>query len=222
MSGRAASPSKPQSPRSAKTRAGEANVERILDVALTAFARYGLRGARIEEIATAAGMSKTNLLYYFNSKDALYTAVLSRTLDVWLEPLVALDPASEPRAALSAYIASKLDYSRARPDASRLFAMEIMQGAPHLGPILSTTLKSIVARKQATIDAWIARKALRPVSPLHLIFAIWAATQHYADFAAQIQAIVGRGVEDRTFFEEAQRNIIDIILHGALPRDASG
>ncbi|MFY8150888.1 MAG: TetR family transcriptional regulator, partial [Hyphomicrobiales bacterium] len=70
-----------------KTRIGAANIDKILDAALAAFARDGLRGARIEEIAGAAEMSKTNLLYYFRTKEQLYSAVLTRTLDIWLRPL---------------------------------------------------------------------------------------------------------------------------------------
>lgn len=203
----------------ATTRAGTANVERILDAALSLFARYGLRGARIDEIAAAAGLSKTNLLYYFRSKEALYTAVLERTLDAWLKPLIALDAEMEPRVALSAYIASKLDYSRTHPEGSRLFAMEIMQGAPHLKPVLSTTLKSILIQKQATVDAWIRRKKLKPVSPLHLIFLIWAATQHYADFSAQIAAVAERDFADEAFFEEARREVTKLVLNSVLPND---
>ncbi|WP_342362972.1 HTH-type transcriptional regulator RutR [Terrarubrum flagellatum] len=200
----------------AKTRMGEANVERILDAALTLFGQYGLRGARIDEIAALAGMSKTNLLYYFSGKEALYTAVLERTLEMWLKPLIALDPSAEPREALSLYIASKLNYSRSHPEASRLFAMEILQGAPHLKKILSTTLAAIVSEKQATIQAWMDRGKMRPVSPLHLIFTIWAATQHYADFAVQVEAVAGKGVDDDAFFEEARRQVTDLILNGAL------
>src|SRR5215203_3377408 len=117
---------------SRKTRAGEANAERILDAALEIFAAFGFRGSRIDQIAAAAGLSKPNLLYYFRTKEELYTAVLARTLDMWLDPLRELDASSDPRAALTAYITRKLEYSRSHPTASRLFAMEMLQGAPHL------------------------------------------------------------------------------------------
>ena len=153
-----------------KSRIGAANVDRILDAALVAFASHGLRGTRIEHIAATAGMSKTNLLYYFRSKDDLYKAVLTRTLDLWLQPLRALDAASGPQAALSAYIGEKLDASRRYPDASRLFAIEIMQGAPHLGPVLETELADLVGAKIVIIEGWISAgtdEASRP-APSHL------------------------------------------------------
>src|SRR5215210_6266035 len=113
-------------PSTRKTRAGETNTQRILDAALEVFAAYGFQGARIDQIAAAAGLSKPNLLYYFRTKEELYTAVLRRTLDMWLEPLRELDAQSDPRVALSAYITRKLAYSRSHPVASRLFAMEML------------------------------------------------------------------------------------------------
>jgi TetR/AcrR family transcriptional regulator len=202
---------------SRKTRTGEANAERILDAALDVFAAYGFRGARIDQIAAAAGLSKPNLLYYFRTKQALYTAVLARTLEMWLEPLRELDSRSDPKAALTAYIARKLEYSRTHPAASRLFAMEMLQGAPHLSPALTTTLLDLVESKSRTIEGWIREGRLRAVDPKHLIFAIWATTQHYADFAAQIRALTGTGIEDEKFYEAAGAALSRILLDGVLP-----
>lgn len=205
-------------PARAKTRIGEANVERILDAALAVFAQHGRTGARLDQIAAAAGLSKTNLLYYFRTKDELYTAVLTRTLEMWLEPLRALDAAEDPATALATYIAAKLDYSRDHPLASRLFAIEIMQGAPLLGPILATDLKDLVERKVAAIHRWIAQGRLAPVEPYHLIFMLWATTQHYADFASQIETLTGRSLEDAAFHAEARQAVTTTILQGLLPR----
>jgi TetR/AcrR family transcriptional regulator len=202
-----------------KTRAGEANAERILDAALEIFAAYGFRGARIDQIAAAAGLSKPNLLYYFRTKEELYTAVLRRTLDMWLEPLRELDAASDPREALGAYIARKLDYSRLHPVASRLFAMEMLQGAPHLDPALKTTLNDLVEVKSRTIEGWVREGRLRPVDPKHLIFAIWATTQHYADFGAQITALTGKSIADPDFYDTTRTMLTRILLDGVLPRE---
>lgn len=53
------------------------------------FSQYGIHGARLEQVAERAGVSKTNLLYYYPSKEALYVAVMRQILDVWLAPLKA-------------------------------------------------------------------------------------------------------------------------------------
>ena len=204
--------------RRSKTRIGEANAGRILDTALPVFARYGFNGARVDRIAQAAGMSKANLLYYFRTKEALYLAVLTRTLDMWLEPLRELDASRDPAEALGHYIERKLEYSRFHPEASRLFAMEIMQGAPMLSRVLATDLAALVERKVATIERWVADGRLAPVDPHHLIFMIWATTQHYADFAAQIRALTGKDLGDGRFFESTTRAVVGNILRGVLPR----
>jgi TetR/AcrR family transcriptional regulator len=201
-----------------KSRIGEINVERILDAGLEVFARHGYSGARIDQIAEAAEMSKPNLLYYFRTKEELYRAVLTRTLDMWLKPLRELDPSKNPRDALGHYIDRKLTYSRTHPVASRLFAIEIMQGAPHLSQVLSTELASLIETKKTTIKKWIEEKRLADVDPHHLLFAIWATTQHYADFAAQIQTLTGRDLADDDFFVSTQEAVKRIILDGLMPR----
>lgn len=203
-----------------KTRIGEANVERILDAALGVFSRYGLRGARTDQIAEAAGMSKPNLLYYFRSKDELYTAVLERTLTMWLDPLAVIDPEADPREALSDYITRKLQASRTHPEESRLFATEILQGAPMLAATLRRDLVPLVDAKLATLRRWIDEGRLAPIDPLTLVFMIWATTQHYADFAAQVEILTGRGLDDDAFFERTRESILAIILAGVLPRPA--
>lgn len=200
------------------TRAGEANAERILDAALDIFSAFGFHGARIDQIAVAAGLSKPNLLYYFRTKEELYTALLRRTLDVWLEPLRELEENRDPREALSQYIERKLDHARDNPEASRLFAIEILQGAPLLSAVLTGELADIVAEKSEIIRRWIADGKLAPIDPHHLIFAIWATTQHYADFQSQVLAVTNGTIQQAEFFETTRENVIRILLEGALPR----
>lgn len=204
-------------PRS-KSRIGEANVERILDAALSIFSRYGFRGARTDQIADAAGMSKPNLLYYFRSKEELYVAVLERTLDRWLEPLAGLSADADPAETIRAYVGVKLASARRDPDQSRLFAAEMLQGAPKLREALARDLAPLVAAAVARIEGWIREGRLAPVDPLAFIFMLWATTQHYADFAAQVDLLAGRGLEDPDLYERALTTITDVILTGVLPR----
>jgi TetR/AcrR family transcriptional regulator len=209
-------------PRS-KTRIGGENIEKILDAGLSIFSRFGLRGARIDQIAEAAGMSKPNLLYYFPTKSELYVAVLTRTLDMWLDPLREIDANADPHDALTEYIARKMAYSRSHPEASRLFAIEILQGAPMLQATLQNELAPLVATKVAILKRWIAEGKLEAVEPIHLLFLIWATTQHYADFAPQIEVLTGRSLfDDPAFFASAQETIVKTILQGVLSRNSSG
>lgn len=173
------------------TRIQTRNREAILAAALDVFSAQGFRGATLDQIAEAAGLSKPNVLYYFPSKEAIHAALLSDLLDDWLAPLRALDPAGEPVAEILAYVRAKLAMSRERPRESRLFANEILQGAPRLAPVLEGTLAPLVAEKAAVIRAWAAAGRIADVHPVHLIFSIWALTQHYADFEVQVRTLLG-------------------------------
>jgi TetR/AcrR family transcriptional regulator len=193
---------------------GAARREAILDAGLALFSGLGLHGASVEGIAERAGLSKTNLLYYFPSKEALYVAVLRRVLTVWLDPLQSLDADSEPAAAFRSYIRAKLTLSRDAPQASRLFCLEIVQGAPLLRPELEGPLRDLVEAKAAIIRGWSAAGRIGPHDPHHLIFSIWAITQHYADFAVQVDAVTGRGLDDPDFFERTVASTQALILAG--------
>jgi TetR/AcrR family transcriptional regulator len=179
------------SPPVQKTRIQNQNEALILDAALEVFSTYGYRGTTVDQIAAKCGMSKPNLLYYFRRKEDIYTAVLERTLALWLAPLQALDPEKDAIEELTRYISAKLDLTFARPEASRLFANEILHGAPHVAPFLKGPLRELVATKARVIRGWVKAGQMKPVEPEHLIFAIWSVTQHYADFGVQVESVLG-------------------------------
>ncbi|QDG77749.1 TetR family transcriptional regulator C-terminal domain-containing protein [Labrenzia sp. PHM005] len=194
------------------SRIQEKNRTLILDAALQEFSKFGYSGATVERIAAEAGMSKSNLLYYFSSKEAIYTAALAHILDVWLAPLKTLDPEGDPAQELSEYIRQKIEISASFPEASRLFANEVMQGAPQILPILETDLKRLVSEKAKVIESWIDAGKINEISAVHLIFAIWATTQHYADFSVQVRALTGKDLSDEDFKLETERAVTQQIL----------
>ena len=185
----------------AKSRIRQHNTQAILAGALEVFAAHGFRGATLDRIARAAHLSKPNLLYYFPSKEAVYQALLGTLLEDWLKPLRGIDPAGEPVEELLAYIRCKLEMSRSHARESRLFAGELLSGAVHIGTVLKEDLRALVDEKAALIGRWMAEGRLAPSDPHHLIFSIWALTQHYADFAPQVRAVLG---EARDPIEEGQ------------------
>jgi TetR/AcrR family transcriptional regulator len=201
-----------------KSRIKTINEGLILEAALDVFSRYGFRGTTLDQIALRAEMSKPNLLYYFKSKDDIYEAVLERTLAEWLAPLTGLDAGGEPIEEIKKYVAAKIALSERNPKASRLFANEILQGAPSIANVLSGPLKTIVDRKARTIRKWIAEGRIAPVDPYHLIFMIWAVTQHYADFEVQIRAVLGSTAVGRKHFEAAEQTIMTVLIEGLRPR----
>lgn len=196
------------------TRIQQINQARILDAAEEVFAHNGFRGAVLERIAERAGISKANLLYYFKSKKILYEAVLQHTVETWLVPLEALDAADEPAAAFERYIRIKIEHSRLHPLASKVWANELIHGAPHIGQYLKRRLKPLIDEKAGIIEGWIKQGKMAPVDPYHLFFIIWAATQTYADFGNQVAIVKGKTQLTRQDFDDAADTVTTIILKG--------
>jgi TetR/AcrR family transcriptional regulator len=188
--------------------------EALLAAAEGVFARAGFKGATTAAIAEAAGLPKANLHYHFGSKQALYREVLARTLRDWLVPLEALAPDADPRQALERYLRAKMAMSAARPDASRVFANELLHGAPVLGDLMRTDLRAIVRGKAAVIDHWIAAGKMAPVDATHLFFSIWAITQTYADFDVQVRAVLGRTTLTARDHRRATEHVVGLVLRG--------
>lgn len=197
-----------------RSRAVAAKRSAILAAALEFFSQYGIHGTTLDKVAERAGVSKTNILYYFPSKEKLYIAVLKDLLDVWLTPLRALRPEQQPLDAIRHYIRIKLEVSRDYPQASRLFCLEMLQGAPLLKAELAGGLRHLVEEKTAVMEAWMLQGKMSAVQPQHLIFMLWATTQHYADFATQVQAITGQTLEDEHFFNQTVENVQRMVVEG--------
>ena len=189
-----------------QTRIQREKTELILDAALEVFSTYGYRGSTLDQIAKQAGLSKPNILYYFDGKEVMHKTLLARLLDTWLEPLIELKATSDdPVSEICAYVQRKLEMARDYPRESRLFANEILQGAPRILPDLSGPLRDLTDEKAKVIQGWIDAGKLAPVDPHHLIFSIWSTTQHYADFDVQVQAVLGPAAQDR--FAAAQSHL---------------
>ena len=197
-----------------RSQAVSAKKQAILSAALDTFSQFGIHGTRLEQVAELAGVSKTNLLYYYPSKEALYIAVMRQILAIWLAPLKAFREDLAPLVAIREYIRLKLEVSRDYPQASRLFCLEMLQGAPLLMNELTGDLKALVEAKSAIIAAWVNAGKLAPVDPHHLIFMIWATTQHYADFATQVEAVTGATLQDEAFFQRTVDNVQQMIIEG--------
>ncbi len=199
-----------------RTRIQQEKEEAILEAALEVFSKHGFRGSTIDQIAEEAGMSKPNLLYYFPAKEAVHRVLIDRILDTWLDPLRELDAAGDPLPEIQSYIRRKLEMARDYPRESRLFANEILQGAPRISEELNN-LKKLVDEKAAVINTWIKAGKLAKVDPYHMIFAIWATTQHYADFDVQVRAVLGKERSGDGRFEDAARFLDQLFVHGLKP-----
>ncbi|CAI3160132.1 HTH-type transcriptional regulator RutR [Acinetobacter calcoaceticus] len=191
----------------------------LLAAALDVFSVYGFTGASLDEIAQLADMHKSNIFYYYENKESLYVEVLTTVLQKWLAPLQTLESELEPAEALSHYLIQKIELSRSQPKASRLFALEIIQGAPHILPILKGPLKKLFKRKAKVIQIWQEEGKISPdIDPELLILNIWGLTQNYADFATQMEMVTGKTLRNRSMFQRSIEHTVHLMLYGVLPR----
>ncbi|SCC92028.1 TetR family transcriptional regulator [Thiomonas sp. X19] len=206
---RAAAPAVP-----AAGRIRQSNEAGIVRAAEAVFARDGFRGASMAEIAAQAGVAKANIHYYFRTKRQLYRAVLEGMLHDWLAETDSIRADADPAQALGAYVRAKMTLAQTRPEASRVFAGEMLRGAPEMQDILRGELRELVARKSAVIEGWIAQGRMAPVDPPHLFFTIWAATQTYADFAPQVRAVLGARSLRGAPWQRATDHVVSLVLRG--------
>jgi TetR/AcrR family transcriptional regulator len=185
----------------------------ILDEAVRQFAECGYEGTSIAAVAAKAGLSKQNLMYYFPSKEALYRRVLDNVLDDWLARMASLaDPDGTPGDVLRAYVGAKLRFSREQPLASRVYALEVIGGARRYGEQIRARVVPLLRQDIAVFEGWVARGRIAPVNATHLLFAIWAVTQSYADFAPQMALVLGRDALGAADFDEAERLVARMVL----------
>ena len=190
----------------------EANEALILRAAEKQFALHGFRGTTTEGIANEAGLPKANVHYYFKTKANLYRQVLKGILEDWMDAAAAFDSDEDPERALTLYIMAKMQFSRQRPYASRVWASEIMRGAPVMERFLGTTLKTWVNARVRVIRSWIGDGKIRAVDPESLLYMIWAVTQHYADFERQVVILNGGNAIDERQYRERVEQVVRLIL----------
>lgn len=186
----------------------------ILSAAEKVFSEAGFGGATMQLIADMAGLPKANLHYYFPTKEALYRQVVENIFQFWLQAADVFDQADGPAEGIGAYIDAKMEISRRHPAGSKVWATEVMHRAPVIQDYLETTLMEWTEGRAAIINRWIAEGRMDPVDPNHLLYMLWATTQHYADFGHQIETLNGGKPLDDAQWEAAKASIKRIILKG--------
>ncbi len=190
------------------------NEDIIISAAEFEFAAHGYHGATMNNIAKRAELPKSNVHYYFKNKMALYAEVLSNILELWDNALNILSVEADPSSALQEYIHRKMQFAQAYPLASRVFAKEILSGAPNLNDYFSDEYREWFSGKTQVFYDWQAQGKIETVDPASVIFLIWSSTQHYADFAVQIAAAKGKAQLDQDDFEQAEQTITRVVLCG--------
>ena len=195
-------------------RVRQKNEHIILKAAEEEFVTFGFKGASMKRIAERADLPRANVHYYFKNKVDLYGAVLSDIVETWNNTFDTIQEDDDPKTALSSYIHAKVMYSKTNPEASRIFASEIIHGAPHLSEYLKTDFQTWVRKKSRVIQRWADNGQIDPIDPVHLLFFIWSSTQHYADFGVQVLAALNKKKLSDADFEHIAKNLTGFVLKG--------
>ncbi|MFN3724427.1 MAG: TetR/AcrR family transcriptional regulator [Paracoccaceae bacterium] len=186
----------------------------ILQAAEKVFAEAGFGGATMQLIADMAGLPKANLHYYFPTKEALYRQVVRNIFEIWLHAADTFDDAPGPVEGIGGYIEAKMAISRRHPFGSKVWASEVMHGAPVIQDYLETTLRDWTTGRMAVIQRWVDQGKMAPVDPRHLLYMLWSMTQHYADFGHQIETLNGGKPMSDAQWREATETVKSVILRG--------
>lgn len=204
--------------KAAKAHIRAENERLILEAGERIFAQHGFRGATMQMIADQAGLPKANLHYYFDSKEKLYRCVVEKIFEIWLQAASSFENSDEPKEALKLYIYEKMQISRRHPYGSKVWANEVMQGAPIIQDFLETQLRSWTDGRIESIQAWIAAGKIRSVEPRWVMYMIWATTQHYADFGHQIETLNADAPLSEAQWEAASETVFEVIWNGLAPK----
>jgi len=206
--------------KAAKAHIRAENERLILEAGERIFAQHGFRGATMQMIADQAGLPKANLHYYFDSKEKLYRCVVEKIFEIWLQAASSFENSDEPKEALKLYIYEKMQISRRHPYGSKVWANEVMQGAPIIQDFLETQLRSWTDGRIESIQAWIAAGKIRPVEPRWVMYMIWATTQHYADFGHQIETLNADAPLSEAQWQAASETVFEVIWNGLAPKQS--
>jgi|TARA_B100001059_G_scaffold235509_1_gene281412 TetR/AcrR family transcriptional regulator len=206
--------------KAAKAHIRAENERLILEAGERIFAQHGFRGATMQMIADQAGLPKANLHYYFDSKEKLYRCVVEKIFEIWLQAASSFENSDEPKEALKLYIYEKMQISRRHPYGSKVWANEVMQGAPIIQDFLETQLRSWTDGRIESIQAWIAAGKIRSVEPRWVMYMIWATTQHYADFGHQIETLNADAPLSEAQWEAASETVFEVIWNGLAPKQS--
>ena len=193
------------------TALGAERKQAILSAAREEFEKNGYAGSRMQRIADSAGLPKANVHYYFRSKRELYNSVLEEVVLLWNQAFPTLDPEDDPRTVLAEFVSKKVEFTRMYPEATRIFASEMLHGAPHLSAALNEQMNAWTRDRVNVIEEWIRREKIRSIDPYHLIFMIWSSTQHFAGYEAQIKSIYGIRNLGQKEFDAQARSLTEMV-----------
>lgn len=189
-------------------RRGVRTAERIMDAAEALFGERGYAATTLRDVAAAVGVRNPSLYNHFESKEALYAAVLERGIRPVFEALVAwVERAEEADQGEVALETMRLLSDR--PALARLIQHEVLGGAEHMTPMLREWLGPMLAQATRMVEVGPLGRRWRPEHIPNLILAMYQVIVGYFTVGPLVQELTGRDplsdeaiAQQRRFLEE--------------------
>ncbi|TWB04293.1 TetR/AcrR family transcriptional regulator [Bradyrhizobium stylosanthis] len=195
--------------------------KKLLTAARLEFARHGLAGARVDEIAERAAVNKQLVYHYFGDKDALYLAVLEWVYEDIREQERKLNlEGLPPDKAIRRLIEASFDHLAANPDFIVLLNDENRGGASHvrgstrLEAMHSPLVKSVSHILHEGVRSGLFRKGIDPVQ---LYISIAGLSYFFFSNTPTLSAIFGKDLSSRAQRRARRRHVVDLVLQSLRP-----
>ncbi len=198
----------------------------ILAAAVDEFAVEGPAGARTDEIASAAGVNKAMLYYYFKDKDALHQAVLDQIFTGLLDRIMpALGRNAPPRERLLAYARAHFDYVASSPNYPRIVQWEMMRasrvGATQISGIVTRYFKPIFLALSSLIEEGKRSGDFRPVDPRQFVPSMIGVIVSFFVMRPSIQLIAAIDPRSPEVISQRRAAVLDFISHALFTTPAN-
>lgn len=187
----------------------------ILAAASEAFAEKGYAATRIATIAELAGLPKSNVHYYFKSKENIYAKVLEDIAPSYLSACMpVLEDDETPIEALIHTLIRMIRLFERQPFASKVIMAELREGARRLPREFFARWTAQTQSSLAGIRQWVDRGLLAPVDPEHALLTIWAIAQSCVSRGWQLPGLRSEAMD----YDVAASNAARLLLSGLAPR----
>jgi TetR/AcrR family transcriptional regulator len=194
--------------------------KKIIQAATQIFLEQGKAGARMEEIAKAAGLNQALLHYYFRSKEKLYQHVFKKKIQEFFYTLFnSFTPADKPEVFIKNFIFNYIDLIQKNPQVVRFILWEIGKSSD----LIKKTFAELVYSRGENIpdilikriETTIAENKIRQVDPQHLMFSLIGMSLIVFIAKPIIETVFENvDVTDLKFIEARKTAIFDLVWNG--------
>jgi AcrR family transcriptional regulator len=195
---------------------GEARRRRLLEEAVRLFGRRGYEGASLDAVATAAGVRKQTLLYYFPTKEALLEACVEEaSARVATRLTTALEAEQDPSRKGEAVIHAVFSLAEEWPEFPQ-FIREASRLGPEIVQRFASTLEPLRLRALTFLSRGMAEGQIRRQDPALLLFTLYTAVVGSLTEAGVLRAVVGED-RGRLALRRREREVVGFVRNALAP-----